>query len=87
MGTKSRKEAMADELHLFCRARENAEAIANVGRKALEGAKVAGVPVFYMEPGCPDIIREYPDGKRERIRPMPDGDDIVLGELDRRIDI
>lgn len=48
--------------------RENAEAISQVGVRALEEAKHAGVPAYYMDPSLGDgIIRELPDGTRERV--------------------
>lgn len=57
--------------------RENAEAISQVGVRALEEAKQAGVPAYYMDPSLGDgIIRELPDGTRERIE-RQDGRDVV----------
>lgn len=48
--------------------RENAEAISQIGVRALEEARQAGVPAYYMNPSLGDgIVRELPDGTRERI--------------------
>lgn len=48
--------------------RDNAEAISEVGLRALEEAKKAGVPAYYMDRSVGDgIIREWPDGTREHI--------------------
>ena len=53
---------------LFDKARQNAEALRQVGERALEAAKVAGVPVYYLDPACgDDVVREFPNGCRERI--------------------
>jgi hypothetical protein len=46
-----------------------AEAIKQVGPNARAAARAAGVPISYMDPEFgDDIIREYPDGRRERVR-------------------
>lgn len=48
--------------------RENAESVRQIGVRALQEAKRAGVPAYYMDPSLGDgIIREMPDGTRERI--------------------
>lgn len=53
---------------LFDKARQNAEALRQVGERALADAKKAGVPVYYMDDAFGnDIIREFPDGHRERL--------------------
>ena len=53
---------------LFDKVRQNAEALRQVGESALADAKKAGVPVYYMDDAFGnDIIREFPDGYRERI--------------------
>ena len=53
---------------IFDKALQNAEALRQVGERALAEAKRAGVPVYYMEDAFGnDIIREFPDGRRERI--------------------
>jgi predicted Fe-Mo cluster-binding NifX family protein len=53
---------------LFDKVRQNAEALRQVGERALADARKAGVPVYYMDDAFGDaIIREFPDGHRERI--------------------
>lgn len=49
--------------------RQNTEAIRQVGRRAQDEARRAGVPVCYIDRSAygDDIIREYPDGRRERM--------------------
>ncbi len=54
--------------------RQYPNALRRVGVRALEDAKRAGIPVHYMEPLYGgDIIREFPDGRRERIVAGEDG--------------
>lgn len=54
--------------------RQHPDALRQVGARALADAKEAGVPVHYMEPAFgDDIIREFPDGRRERIVAGGDG--------------
>jgi hypothetical protein len=58
--------------------RENAEAIRQVGTRALEEARQAGVPAYYMDPSLGEgVVREMPDGTRERIE-RRDGRDVVV---------
>lgn len=53
---------------LFDRAHENAAALKNLGAKAREESRQIGKPVRYLDPAYGnDIIREYPDGRRERL--------------------
>ncbi len=55
-------------MNLFDLARENAVAISQLGMRALDEAKRAGVPIYYMEARFGDhVIREFPDGSRECI--------------------
>ena len=57
---------------------ERAEAIRQVGARALEEARQAGVPAYYMDRSLGDgIIREMPDGTRERIQRHV-GEDVVV---------
>ena len=59
---------------LFEKIQENAEALRQVGARALADARRAGVPVYYMETAHgDDIIREFPDGRRERLVRGQDG--------------
>jgi hypothetical protein len=54
---------------LFDKIRENAEGLRLMGERAVEQAARAGVAAYYMDPAHgEDIIREFPDGRRERIR-------------------
>ncbi len=53
---------------LFERARKNAAALRSIGAKALDEARQVGKPVRYLDPAYGhDVIREYPDGRRERL--------------------
>jgi hypothetical protein len=53
---------------LFDKILENADALRQVGLRALEDARKAGVAVAYMDPAFgDDIIHEFPDGRRERL--------------------
>jgi hypothetical protein len=64
--------------------RENAEAIKQVGARALEEARQAGVPAYYMDPALgPGIVREMPDGTRERIE-RRQGRDVIVETYDPR---
>ena len=55
---------------LFDKVHQNAEALRQVGERALADARKAGVPVYYMDDAFgDDIVREFPDGHRERIAP------------------
>ncbi|NGM18485.1 hypothetical protein G3576_00565 [Roseomonas stagni] len=45
-----------------------AEAIAKIGEQVRAEARRTGTTISYMEEGYgDDIIREYPDGRRERL--------------------
>ena len=45
-----------------------AEALKQVGPNARAAARKAGVPISYLDPAYgSDVIREYPDGRRERV--------------------
>lgn len=59
-------------------ATKNAEAIRTAGKRAIAQAKMAGVPVYYMDPALGDeIIKELPDGTRQKVRVQAD-EDVVL---------
>jgi hypothetical protein len=50
------------------------DAMPLVGKLARESARRAGTPIHYMDPDYgDDIIREYPDGRRERMIKGQDG--------------
>ncbi len=54
---------------LFEKARENEEAIRQVGARAIAAAHRSGVPAYYMEPALGEgIIKEMPDGSRHRLK-------------------
>jgi hypothetical protein len=58
----------------------NAAAIRRVGQHALDEARKAGVPVYYTDYPTygNDVIREYPDGHRERLIGSQAGRDCVV---------
>ncbi len=59
---------------LFDQFPQNADVLQQVGENALADARRAGVPVYYMDDAFgDDIIREFPDGSRERIVRGEDG--------------
>ncbi len=59
---------------------QNAEALRRLGEQALADARAAGVPVHYMDPAFgDDIIREFPDGRRESIVRGGDGAVVPIG--------
>jgi hypothetical protein len=53
---------------LFDKAREKKEALETLGLRALESAHRVGSPAYYMDPDYGDqIVREFPDGRRELV--------------------
>jgi hypothetical protein len=47
-----------------------AEALSRIGERVRAEAKATGTPMSYTEPAYgTDVIREYPDGRRERLIP------------------
>lgn len=65
---------------LFDKVRQNADALRQVGERALAEARKAGVPVYYMDDAFgDDIIREFPDGHRDRIVRGEHGGNIPIG--------
>lgn len=57
------------------------EAISSAGERAMQRAKRAGAPVYYMDAAIAEgIIRELPDGSRQRVE-ITGGEDVVLEEL------
>lgn len=63
---------------LFERIRENADAIRQVGGRAVREARNLGVPAHYVDPALGDgIIREMPDGTRQRVD-LNDGEEVVV---------
>ncbi|RDI53852.1 hypothetical protein [Microvirga subterranea] len=72
-------------MKLLEKARENAEAVRNIGLIAIEEARRLGVPVHYMDPAvCDGIIRELPEGTRQHVRRV-DGNEIVIEDLPPRV--
>lgn len=58
------------------------EAIRTAGERAMRRARLAGVPVYYMDARLADgIIRELPDGSRQVVE-IRDGEDIVVESLE-----
>lgn len=60
--------------------------IERIGRAAVAAEiaahKAAGNPIYYGDPAEPDddiLIKEFPDGSRQRIRVCEDGGEIPLG--------
>lgn len=50
-------------------ATKNAEALRTAGKRAIAQAKLAGVAVYYMDPALgEDIIKELPDGTRQKVK-------------------
>jgi hypothetical protein len=69
---------------LFDALRKNADAIRRIGERAVEEARRLGVPCHYMDAAvCDGIIREMPDGLRQRVE-LKDGQEIVVESLRRR---
>ncbi len=63
---------------IFEKARENADAIKQGGARAIEEAKRLGVAAYYLDPSLGEaIIKELPDGTRQRIKVI-DGVDVVV---------
>lgn len=47
----------------------NADAISRIGEQVRAEARATGTPMSYSEAAYgTDVIREYPDGRRERIK-------------------
>jgi hypothetical protein len=58
-----------------------AEAIRSAGARAATRLKRAGIPVYYMDETVADgIIKEFPDGTRQRVE-VGDGKDVVIETL------
>ncbi|MDR7040634.1 hypothetical protein J2X36_005417 [Methylobacterium sp. BE186] len=63
---------------LFDKARRNASTIRQLGARAIEEARKAGVPAFYVDPSLGEgIIKEMPDGTRHRLAKV-EGEEIVV---------
>lgn len=63
---------------LFEKIRENADAIRQIGERAVREARKLGVPSHYADPALGEgIIREMPDGTRQRVE-LKDGDEVVV---------
>lgn len=57
------------------------EASSSAGERAMQRAKGAGAPVYYMDAAIAEgIIRELPNGSRQRVE-ITGGEDVVLEEL------
>ena len=66
---------------LFEKVRANADEISRIGERAIQEAKRLGVPCHYMDRNlCDGIIREMPDGARQRVE-LRSGEEIVVETL------
>ncbi|GJD37185.1 hypothetical protein [Methylobacterium aerolatum] len=55
---------------LFEQVRKNESAVRQVGARAIDAARRAGVAAYYMDPSLGEgIIKEMPDGSRHRLKP------------------
>lgn len=64
---------------LIERVQEKAEAIAQIGKRAIEKAHRAGGAAYYMDPRFGEgIIKELPDGTRQKIRYDENWNEIVM---------
>lgn len=80
----SKRRSGEDSVVLFEKLRENAGAIQRVGERAIEEARRLGVPCHYVDATiCEGIIREMPDGSRQRVE-LKDGEEIVVESLTPR---
>ena len=56
-------------MFLFEQYARRAEAIGCIGEAVRADARATGTPISYTEPGYgTDVIREWPDGRRERLK-------------------
>ena len=54
---------------IFKQYARNADAIGRIGEKVRAEARATGTPIAYTEATYgTDVIREYPDGRRERLK-------------------
>jgi hypothetical protein len=54
---------------LFEQYARRVEAIGRIGEEIRAEARATGTPISYTEPAYgTDVIREYPDGRRERLK-------------------
>jgi len=66
---------------IFEKARENAKAMEDMGRRAIEESRKLGAPAYYVDPAFGDgIIKELPDGTRQRVERI-EGREIVIETL------
>ena len=64
-------------MHLFDRYERRAKETGSFGEAVQAEAHATGTPISYMEPQYgTDVIREYPDGRRERL--MADGSVVAI---------
>ncbi len=56
-------------MRLFEQYARRAEAIGRIGEEVRADARATGTPISYTEPAYgTDVIREWPDGRRKRLR-------------------
>lgn len=55
---------------IFEQVDRNAEALRRIGERVQAESRVTQTPFFYADPAYGiDVIREFPDGRRERLKP------------------
>ena len=71
---------------LLERTEEIAEELRTMGWRAVEEARRAGVPAYFMKPDLGEgIIRRMPDGTLERVRVLDNGAVQIVETLKRRL--
>ena len=71
---------------LLERTEEIAEDLRTMGWRAIEQARRAGVPAYFMKPELGDgIIRRLPDGTLHRVRILPSGEVSVIEKLEQQL--
>ncbi len=69
-------------MRLFEQYARRAEAIGRIGEEVRADARATGTPISYTEPAYgTDVIREWPDGRRERLK--ADGSVVAIPGLGR----
>jgi hypothetical protein len=60
-------------------ARQNVEAIRQIGERAREEARRTGTSISYWDKSIGAIVREYPDGRLVRVKAIPREDHEPVG--------
>lgn len=67
------------------KAHDNAEGLRQAGRRAIEKAHRAGAPAYYMDKSLgAGIIKELPDGARQKIEMNAAGEQIIIETYGKR---